>query len=86
MVTLLDGLDGVIVYQNDILVFRADMKQYDILFDAVLERMIASGLWLNEKKCKIRQTSLNFLGHVIDKNGCRPDPGKVSAITELPHH
>ena len=81
--TLLDGLDGVIVYQDDVLVHGTTVKQHDDRLDAVLNRIIASGLRLNENKCKIRQKSLAFLGHIIDKDGCRPDPDKVTAIADI---
>ena len=83
MMTLLDGLDGVIVYQDDVLVHGTTVKQHDDRLDAVLNRIIASGLRLNENKCKIRQNSLAFLGHIIDKDGCRPDPDKVTAIADI---
>ena len=31
----------------------------------------------------MRQRQLNYLGHLIDRAGIRPDPAKVGAITEL---
>ena len=31
-----------------------------------------------------KQTSINFLGHMISENGCQPDPAKVRAILDLP--
>ena len=49
----------------------------------MLDRIITYGLRLNERKCKIRQSSLTILGHIIDKDGCRPHPDRMSAITDM---
>ena len=35
---------------------------------------------LNSEKCLFAQSSVKFLGHVIDSQGIRPDRNKVSAI------
>lgn len=43
----------------------------------------SAGLKLNDKKCRLHQKQLNYLGHRIDGDGIRPDPSKVIAITEL---
>ena len=39
---------------------------------------------LNKDKCQFSQDSIMFLGQLIDKNGIRPDPQKVSAIKDIP--
>uniref|UniRef100_A0AAV2MQB9 Retrotransposon gag domain-containing protein n=1 Tax=Knipowitschia caucasica TaxID=637954 RepID=A0AAV2MQB9_KNICA len=44
----------------------------------------AAGLKLNERKCKFRRDQIRFLGHVLDKNGVRPDPDKVAGIENFP--
>ena len=84
MTSLLEGIDGVIVYQDDILVYGCNMEEHDKRLETVLQRIISSGLRLNERKCKIRQESLTFLGHIIDALGCRPHPDKIAAITDMP--
>ena len=70
MVNILDGINGVLIYQEDILIYGSNRKEQDDRLNAVLDRIITSGLRLNERKCKIRQSSLTFLGHIIDKDGC----------------
>ena len=39
---------------------------------------------LNPHKCRIQQTSVKFLGHVITADGVAPDPAKLEAIAKLP--
>ena len=38
----------------------------------------------NPDKCRIQQTSVKFLGHVITADGVAPDPAKLEAIAKLP--
>ncbi|GFQ87651.1 retrovirus-related Pol polyprotein from transposon 297 [Trichonephila clavata] len=50
----------------------------------VLQCIRDAGLTLNHKKCRFGQRSLKNLGHLVDKDGIRPDPGKVEAVLEFP--
>ncbi len=79
----LQGLRGVSVYMDDIVVHGKDMEEHDLNLQKVLERVESAGLKLNKDKCKLRQEKLNFLGQVVDAAGVRPDPAKVQAIREL---
>ena len=69
---------------DDILVFGSNPKEHDKRLKAALECLESAGVTLNPKKCELSKVSLEFLGHVIDKNGISADLEKVSAITELP--
>ncbi|KAL6477056.1 hypothetical protein MHYP_G00155550 [Metynnis hypsauchen] len=59
------------------------MTEHDERLQRVLERLESAGLKLNAEKCVLRQRKLHFLGQVIDADGVRPDPAKVSAINNL---
>lgn len=83
MSVLLRGHEGVEVYMDDILVHGRDEKEHEERLKGVLHTLESAGLKLNDEKCRLRQKQLNYLGHHIDKDGIRPDPSKVSAITEL---
>ena len=39
-----------------------------------------AGLKLKPRKCKLFQTEVHYLGHVIDKSGIRPNPQKLNAV------
>ena len=43
---------------------------------------MAAGLKLNRAKCIFMAPSVEYLGHVIDKNGLHPTREKVKAIEE----
>uniref|UniRef100_A0A3B3I785 Gypsy retrotransposon integrase-like protein 1 n=1 Tax=Oryzias latipes TaxID=8090 RepID=A0A3B3I785_ORYLA len=83
MLETLEGLEGVEVFMDDILVHGATMEEHDARLERVLRRIDSAGLKLNKEKCSLRQSQLRFLGHLIDKSGVRPDPEKVEAINQL---
>jgi len=83
MTETLQGLQGVAVYMDDIIVYGKDMEEHDLCLQKVLERVESAGLKLNKDKCVLRQKQLHFLGQVVDASGVRPDPAKVLAIREL---
>ncbi len=41
------------------------------------------GIKLNLSKCNIGQKEIRFLGHVVSKGGCKPDPGNVETIHKM---
>lgn len=84
MLETLEGLEGVAVFMDDILIYGTSMEQHDARLEKVLQRVESAGLKLNKEKCSLRQSQLRFLGHLIDQSGVRPDPDKVEAIHQLP--
>lgn len=84
MTELLEGLEGVFCYMDDVLVFGKDSKEHDSRLEEVLNKMKKAGLKLNQQKCKFRQDQIAFLGHVFDAKGVRPDPQKITAINDMP--
>lgn len=80
----LEGLEGVDVYMDDIIIHGRDMAEHDQRLQSVMEQLQSAGLRLNTGKCRMRQEKLHFLGHEISADGVRPDLAKVSAINKLP--
>ncbi len=61
MKQLLEGLDGVEVIMDDILVWDKNMVQHDERLIQLLERLRAIGLQLNKDKCKIGLTEIPYI-------------------------
>ncbi|ETX01927.1 MAG: hypothetical protein ETSY2_36450 [Candidatus Entotheonella gemina] len=76
----LSGLTGTVCMMDDILVHGRTRVEHDDRLRQVLQRLSDLGMTLNSEKCLFAQSSVKFLGHVIDSQGIRPDPNKVSAI------
>ena len=80
----LTGLMGVVCMMDDVLIHGTTQDVHDERLIKVLQRLEELGMTLNSEKCQFTQTSMKFLGHVIDSTGIHPDPSKVSAILKVP--
>ena len=68
---------------DDILVFGDTYEQHDQRLEAVLKRIEDNGVTLNIEKCEFAKEKIQFLGHLIGKDGIEADPSKVEAITQM---
>ncbi|KAJ2953009.1 hypothetical protein O0L34_g7390 [Tuta absoluta] len=82
--SVLAGLEGVIVFLDDILVTGKDKQQHLDRLSAVLKRLDDAGLTVQRSKCEFMKSEVSYLGHVIDRSGIRKSPDKVKAILEAP--
>jgi hypothetical protein len=83
MTELLDGLDGIEVIIDDILVYGRTCKEHDKRLDALFEKIHLSGLKLNRDKYEFRKSEIEYFGHVISSEGIRPSSDRIRAIREL---
>lgn len=84
METLLQGIPGVAVFIDDILVTGATREQHIQTLIKVFERLLGDGARLNRIKCFFLRPSIEYLGFVIDKDGLHPTKEKTQAIKEAP--
>ncbi len=82
MDTLLQGMRGVSVYLDDILIAGDSIDDNLQNLEAVLQKLNDAGLRLNHSKCFFCHPSLEYLGHIISEHGIQPTSEKVSAIKE----
>ena len=74
---ILRGLEGVLVYVDDILVFGKDQAEHDARMKVVLQQLNAANLQINWNKCDMRQTLVKYLGHWLTDQGVCPDADKM---------
>ena len=81
MSEMLEGIKGISVYQDDIIVAGCTLEKHDrrAVFNAVRK----AGIKLNQKKCLFRQEKLDFLGHCFSSEGVQPSASKVKAVSEM---
>lgn len=84
MENLLQGIKGVSVYIDDILITGSTTEEHLQTLDKVLERLETAGLKLNKLKCFFLRPYIEYLGHIIDQDGLHPTKEKVQAIQEAP--
>jgi len=84
MEVLLQGIPGVTVYIDDILITGKDDQDHLKSLEEVLSRLARVGLRAKRHKCKFMMTSVSYLGYVIDAEGLHPVLGKIQAIKDAP--
>ena len=86
----LSDLEGTHVLRDDILVVgygdtvEEAEKNHDENLRKVLNRARQVNLKLNSKKMSLKKTKVKFMGHVISRDGLKPDPDKVKAVKDMP--
>ena len=74
----------IVVYFDDILIFRKiEVAHYNHVHE-VLKVLLANKFYVNLKKCNFFTNRLLFLGYVVSVEGIHVDEEKVCAIREWP--
>ena len=74
----------VIVYLDDILIFRKTLDEHLLHIRRVLERLKEEKMLINLKKCSFVKRELVYLGFFVSSEGLKMDLKKVKAILEWP--
>ena len=64
-------------HMDDIIVWSKDVNQHDERLRGVLERAKGYKLRLSVKKCKIGQSQVPYIGHLLMAGGLKAVPEKV---------
>ena len=67
-------------YIDDIVIFGETIQQHNQNMEDVLQRIKQLGLRLEPSRCDYLKPELEYLGHIIIKEGVKPNPEKLSAI------
>ena len=81
MNSLLGNLPGVICYFDDVFVSGKIQSEHHSNLRAVLRCLSNSGIKLNTK-CVFGIPRIEVLGHIVDKNGVRPNQNLVNGIAD----
>ncbi|XP_037508698.1 uncharacterized protein K02A2.6-like [Rhipicephalus sanguineus] len=81
---LLNGLEGVQCFLDDILIGGRTVAEHDERLRKVLQRIQDDGLRLNAEKCAFRDKEVTYLGYRVNKDGVSPLREKVEAIKQAP--
>jgi reverse transcriptase-like protein/integrase-like protein/gag-polyprotein putative aspartyl protease len=74
----------VIVYLDDILIYSKNKGEHEHHLRQVLERLKEHQLYAKRSKCTFFTNSIEYLGHIADGNGLRPNPRLVQAVKDFP--
>lgn len=81
---ILQGIEGVECYIDDVLIATKTKNEHMKLLDTVLQRLQQHGVRIRKEKCKFLSESVEFLGYRIDAEGRHPLKAKVEAIQNAP--
>ncbi|KAF9758233.1 Retrovirus-related Pol polyprotein from transposon, partial [Nosema granulosis] len=76
--------DFVIPYLDDIIIFSRNETEHLQHLNIVLNKLKASGLALNKKKCNFLKEEIKILGNVVSRGYIKPDPSKIETIKKYP--
>ena len=82
--TMMSGAEGAFPFIDDFIVGGVDEDTHRKNLLEVLKRIQDYGFHLKMEKCSFGQKKLEFLGHIIDANGLRPNPEKIEMLKNIP--
>nr|XP_051225897.1 uncharacterized protein LOC127343754 [Lolium perenne] len=74
----------VIVFLDDILVYSKDLQEHATHLEIVLQLLRKHQLYAKASKCSFAQDKIEYLGHVISKDGVATDKEKTQAMKDWP--
>ena len=86
MEVVLMGLtrEKCVVYLDDILVMGRTFEEHLENLKEVFDRLRKAKLTLKPKKCKFLRDKVEYLGHIVSRDGIAADPSKLEAIRRFP--
>ena len=73
-----------LVFLDDIISFGKDFQEALTRLEHVFERLRSADLKMKPSKTHLFRSQVRFLGHLVSKDGVRPDDRKVEAIRTWP--
>jgi hypothetical protein len=73
-----------LIYLDDILIFGRTLEEHCSRLRTVLQRFREAGVKLSPKKCMFLQEEVEYLGHVITKDGIKASYSKIEKIRKWP--
>ena len=71
---------SMIVFIDDILFYSKTEDEHKEHLREVLETLRREKLYAKFSKCEFWLTEVQFLGHIVNKDGIQVDPAKVTAV------
>ena len=84
MEKILQEVQGIVIYLDDILVTGKNKEEHLQNLEAVFTRLIEHGLKLKKKKCFFMKSQVEYLGYVVNAQGVYTAPQKVAAVAKAP--
>src|SRR3954451_21047567 len=73
----------VIVYIDDIMIYLETFEEHVEHIGIILEELAKANLMVKLKKCVFGERNVGLLGHIVGRDGMKPDPKKIEKVKDL---
>ena len=77
-------IQGVYMIHDDMIIAGADEREHDNILRKVMKRAQEKNIKFNKEKIQFKVKQVKYMGSILSKDGSKPDPEKVKAISEMP--
>lgn len=73
-----------LVYMDDIIIFSSSLTEHIQNLEKVFIALEDANLKIQMDKSEFLQKEVAFLGHIVTRDGIKPNPNKISAVQQYP--
>lgn len=73
-----------LVYMDDIIIYSPTIHEHIDRLKEVFKRLRKANLKIQPDKCEFLRKEVAYLGHLVTKDGVKPNPSKVDCIRHFP--
>ncbi|GES76231.1 enzymatic polyprotein, putative [Rhizophagus clarus] len=73
----------VVVYIDNIMIYSKSFKEHMEHLEKVLRKLKEKNIILKLKKCKFGERNIEFLGHIVGRDGLKPEEKKIEKIRNM---
>ncbi|KAG0428790.1 Retrovirus-related Pol polyprotein from transposon 17.6, partial [Dictyocoela muelleri] len=77
---ILKDIKNVHVYLDDILIYTPTLNEHIVILREVFKRIKENNMSINFEKSKFGLEEIDFLGHIINSEGIRPDVSNIKKV------
>ena len=81
---ILNGLDGVKAYQDDIIIFGKSQTEHNLRLQKLLQRLVSHNVCINASKSVFLSEKIPYLGYCLDGRGITIDKQRIQPVLESP--
>ena len=71
-----------LIYLDDVIIFGRTFEEHTSRVSKVLTRIQQANLKLKVEKCDMFQEEVEFLGHIVSKEGVKPNPTNIAKVVQ----
>ena len=77
---MLQGMNNVIVYVDDLIIFSSSFKEHKMHLPQLFQRLSQFNIMMQPTKSQFGLKKLNILGHSVTPDGILPLPERVEVV------